>query len=448
MQVMLACRDLDAQPGIAVQVDYSSCAQRPDVQALVSSWAVYFHLAQEIPAVLVLVVAGYFVDLFGRRKSMIIGCAALMINAAAYLVSALFFEQVPLGLYVFTYLISGLTGGMTLVSLAASAYVADTSSLADRTHYFILMDGSMALSMATGPLIGGTITKNFGFTATFGTMFATALVLLAYLVFLFPDSDISASSEVRKSLPTVFTESVASSIVTLRSVIKFPAAVALIAIVTLQGLTMSGAQIMFLLYPAKRFGWDSYKIGQFIFFSASQRIAWLTFLLPAILSFTKNQGVDKTVSEVWVIRIGLFMAALGEFSFGCVSTETGFLMTTALTAMGSVASPCIRSIMSTLVPPSHQGRLFSAVKMFESIPLLFATVIVNAIYQATVSTMPQAIFFVMASVLGTAFIIALLFVSRNGVADMNLGGVDELVSPEEGRVTQDIEDEVSPLLGS
>ncbi|KAJ3061906.1 hypothetical protein HDU98_002214, partial [Podochytrium sp. JEL0797] len=365
--------------------------------------------------------------------------------------AALFFNNIPLSLYVVTNFLNGLTGGMSLLALSASAYIADTTEPMHRTQYFLMMDGSFAIAMAAGPFLGGFITKYFGFATVFATEFGLAAILLCYLIFLFPDSESAPTTRVKKTLPVVFSESIVSSTITLRAVLKFGTAFALIAIVTLQSLAMSGAQIMFLLYPAKIFGWSSYEIGQFIFTSSVQKIAWLTVLLPALLSFAKSRGFDKIACEIWALRFGLFMACLSEVSYGLATTQRAFVMTTALSSLSSFASPTIKSLLSTLVPPSHQGRLFSSIKIFEAVALLFATVVVNGIYRATVDTAPNTIFFVMASLMGLAFLLSIGWVSKRGIAEMELGGVTDIVDVngegENGvRALVRVEDEATPLL--
>ncbi|KAI9329619.1 major facilitator superfamily domain-containing protein [Obelidium mucronatum] len=448
LQVLLACRDIERIGNITIAtVDYTSCAQRADVQALVASWAVWFHLAQEIPALAVLVVAGYFVDIFGRRRAMAVACASLVVNSCAYLCAALFFETVPLSLYVLSYFLSGLTGGISLTFLAVSAYIADTTEASERTKYFMMMDGAMAIAMSLGPFFGGFITKNFGFASVFAAELVLGFILLLFLLFVFPDSEPNSAVErSHKSLPVVFSESIASSTLTMRQVFKFGTATALIAIVTLQGFAQSGAQIMFLLYPAKRFGWAAYDIGQFIFTLSVQRIIWLSLLLPSLLSFAKSRGVNKISCEVWALRFGLLMACTSELGYGLAVTERQFIMNTIPAAVSSFAAPTIRSILSTLVPPSHQGRLFSSIRLFEAVSLLFATVVVNFIYRSTVEFMPQAIFFIMSSVLGLGFLISVLFVTNQGVAEMHLGGVTEIVAVGPERNQSVVEDETTALL--
>ncbi|KAJ3094301.1 hypothetical protein HK100_006187 [Physocladia obscura] len=417
-------------------IEYAACAGRDDVQGALAGWAVLLHLAAELPGVLVLVVAGALVDLAGRRAALMIGATSAVLSAAAHLAAHAF--DIPIALLVAVAFVQAFLGGLSLTSLAVSSYIVATSDPLRRTHFFMLQDGAFALAMAIGPVLGGAVVSRFGFRPVFLLELVLACTLFFFLLFIFPDvpvaaapsdaSDATASAGAsafasqKPSLKRVFAESVVASYRTLKSIAKFRAALCLVAIVTLQGLAMSSYGIMFFMYPAKRFGWDSLKIGQFIFRSNVQKIMWLTFLVPAILRFVKARGwLSKTGAEIIMLRFGILMAVFSELWFGFASTESSFLIGTSFSAMAVFASPTIRSLLSSLVPPEFQGRLFSSIRLFDAVALMFATVVVNGIYSSTVNFFPQAIFFCTASVMSMAFLVAVFGVTSTGVAEMEMG---------------------------
>ncbi|KAJ3241023.1 hypothetical protein HDU81_002193 [Chytriomyces hyalinus] len=429
-------------------IDYDSCAQRSDVQDIAASWTLWFNLAQEIPALGTLIFAGYFVDLFGRRASMLLSSAAMLVLSIAHVFAAMY--EVPLALFVFVQFFFGMCGGLGLLIMASSAYIAHTSEAATRTTYFSLQDSSFAVALMTGPLLGGLITKQFGFLAVFWMQVVVSLLLITHLVFVFPDSEVGGAGAevvVKKSVATVFKESVSTTASTLQSAFKFRAAASLIIIASILSFTNAGIGVMFLLYPAKRFGWDSLDIGQFIFASNVQKMIWLTVLVPWFFRFVQTRGVDKVRAEVWTIRVGLAASCIAEFWFGCATTEAMFLGATSVGSLAAIAAPTMKSLLSTLVPATHQGRLFSSIRIFEAISQLFATVIMNTIYRATVDSAPQTVFFVVSGLVGIASLIAVTMVTQTGVSSMEMGGYSAAVveNGDEAVVVEEAS-EATPLL--
>ncbi|KAJ3266534.1 hypothetical protein HDU77_000635 [Chytriomyces hyalinus] len=461
--ILIVCRDIGTDPsalnataGMGAHkvnssrfdgIDYDSCAQRSDVQDIAASWTLWFNLAQEIPALGTLIFAGYFVDLFGRRASMLLSSAAMLVLSIAHVFAAMY--EVPLGLFVFVQFFFGMCGGMGLLIMASSAYIAHTSEASMRTTYFSLQDSSFAVALMTGPLLGGLITKQFGFLAVFWTQVVVSLILIAHLLFVFPDSEVGGAETVvvKKSVRTVFKESVSTTASTLQSAFKFRAAASLIIIASILSFTNAGIGVMFLLYPAKRFGWDSLDIGQFIFASNVQKMIWLTVLVPWFFRFVQTRGVDKVRAEVWTIRVGLAASCIAEFWFGCATTESMFLAATSVGSLAAIAGPTMKSLLSTLVPATHQGRLFSSIRIFEAISQLFATVIMNTIYRATVDSAPQTVFFVVSGLVGVACLIAVTMVTQTGVNAMEMGGYSAAVVEDgEEVVVAEEASEGTPLL--
>ncbi|KAJ3386524.1 hypothetical protein HDU84_001490 [Entophlyctis sp. JEL0112] len=412
-------------------VDYDSCARRGDVQAGVASWTLWMHLAQEIPGVLVLIVAGLAVDLWGRRRAMLIANASVLVSAIVFLSAAAY--SVPLSLVVAANFVSGLCGGVAVTGLAVTSYIVEHSNPLLRTRYFVLVDSAAAIGVCLGPMLGGAIARYFGFVPVFATMLAISTLLELYLLFVFPDSQASVRDAAERGTDSamtsktnfraVFISSVDSCVETVSVIAKYHTAASLLAITTLGGLVMNGVQIMFFFYPSHKFGWDSFKIGQFIFLSSAQKIAWLAVLLPLLISTIHRRGLDKISSDISILRIGIFVAMISELWYASVTSEAAFLFGTVISSMSSFVSPTVRSLFSTLVSTSHQGRLFSSIKLFESIPLLFATVAANKIYASTVATFPNAIFFCMAMLQLCALLVAGFGVSRAGVLAMEMQGV-------------------------
>ncbi|KAJ3094687.1 hypothetical protein HK100_006060, partial [Physocladia obscura] len=176
--------------------DYAICAKNPRVQQRAAQWSLRLQMAEQIPALFILLGAGYFVDALGRRWALrVAGVSAVAVAFASLFVSL--FDNASLWFLVAAFVLSGFCGGILLFRLAASAYISDSSSIAHRTKYFLFLDAAFNCAITVGPLIG--------------------------------------------------------------------------AILTVIGFLLAGAQVFFLFYPSKMFGWDSLDFGQFALIAASQK---------------------------------------------------------------------------------------------------------------------------------------------------------------------------------
>ncbi|KAI9329626.1 major facilitator superfamily domain-containing protein [Obelidium mucronatum] len=316
------------------------------------------------------------------------------------------------------------------------------------------MDAAMSVAITLGPLIGGSLANWLSFTATFGTSLAIAILLLLYLLIVFPSSeavsvDSLAEDTTNTSILSVFKQSVSSTASTLHQIFKIPTASALITILAIFGFLLAGAQVFFLFYASNQFGWTSLDFGQFALIAASQKILWLSFLLPSFLRFVVGGGSNSDVKVAWeifVLRTSLFFAIVGEICYSLAPSSLLFVCSSFFASMSCFTGPTVRSLLSTLVPPSHQGRLFGSIQLFESLSAIFATTGLNLVYQYTVHVVPQAVFWVMAALLGFALFLSIHVVRKENVLAMDMALHRVHDRDGRGEEVAVVHDENTPLL--
>ncbi|KAJ3284817.1 hypothetical protein HDU79_007838 [Rhizoclosmatium sp. JEL0117] len=323
--------------------------------------------------------------------------------------------------------------------MSCLAYIVDTTEPLKRTKYFMYLDSVLALSACLAPLLSGLIAKEYGFTTVFTIQLILSCLLLVHLTLFFPSIPAKPHGD-NKSIQQVFTDSVKGTITTVGAISQFPASVTLIIILIALAILTSGLQVRFLFYPAKRFGWDSLDVGSFVFFGSFLKITWLVGVLPRLMRWI---GGEKVATEVFVLRVGIWFSVMGEIGYALAPNGVVFTGVAVLYSVGSVVAPTVRSLLSTMVSPSHQGRLLGSIQIFESVSALFASVAVSVLYQMTVGSFPQAVFFGMAIVMTVAATTSLLFLSKEGVAAMEMGAMPLLSSEVE---SSDETTEETPLL--
>ncbi|KAJ3353730.1 hypothetical protein HDU83_006447 [Entophlyctis luteolus] len=441
--LVTVCRS--SQPDDALNpgnLTYAACVKLPGVQEKAAQWSLLLSLGEQVPSVLVLVVAGSLIDSprFGPKRAMMGSAIAVLLASVACLnlsmdllgdTSSVF----ALWLVFLARVAEGIAGGKFVFRMAATAYIADCCKPNLRTKYFLYLDAFMATAITLGPLSAGSLVKYFGYERTFMVTTVVALLLLFHSICV-PDSKRgrdSYRSETDSEVNVInFRKSFLSTVQTLVSISRNSDAACLVAILTIIGILISSTQVFFVWYPSKIFGWDALDYGKFSFISASQKIIWLSFLLPTFFKFmgTADNVADKVRWEIRVLRFGLLFATVGEICYGLAWNGTLFTLCTILASMSCFAGPTIRSLLSSSVPATHQGRLFCTIQILDSVATIYATTGLNLVYQATVNgAFPQTVFFCMAALIGSACCLALLGVRQKRVERMKLFGGDANSTP-------------------
>ncbi|KAI9329618.1 major facilitator superfamily domain-containing protein [Obelidium mucronatum] len=445
--IVTICHQIDRVQTFTITDDeYERCARRTDVNSEMASLVLNLNLAEQIPSIIVTIFAGYFIDKVGRRSALIISHVALLISSIVYMIAAV--RQIPTSVFIVLYVLLGCSGSTMLTDLSVASYISISTNTVTRTQYFMIQSCAMALSLCLGPLVGGLLARLMGFYAVFALMFTLVAFLLIYLIFLFPDIPLAKEEEEEapKSLTTIFVDSVSSTMSTIKLLFSYKASFGILVLLTIFVISGSASNLMFVLYPSKTFGWSSLELGSFISFVSFLRIGLLTLGLPIIQRILTSGNRNKLSSEINLIQFSVLMAAIGEFCFGISYTSTEFWLAALPVSLSAFAAPSLRSILSTLVPASYQGRLFGSVQLFGSITGLGAMFVTNKIYLATVEVAPQALFFVMGGLYVLASVVCALFLRRNTVEAMRVASGTSEETSEEVLDSSNRATEETPLL--
>ncbi|KAJ3069455.1 hypothetical protein HDU98_007468 [Podochytrium sp. JEL0797] len=433
--VVLSCRALGH-----AEMGYVSCAKESGVQRAAAKWSLLLSLLEQVPSLLVLLVAGRLLDVAGRRLFLMVSALSVFVSCSVALrvatllankevsdsdITALLIQLAA------SALLSGLAGGKVLFRTACSAFLVDATLPQQRTHFFLLLDAALAVAVTLGPFVGGFLATHISFSAAFAASLAVAVVLNLYLL------RAGAAAAVAAVAATTTTTTTTSCCGSARRFDEIDDAVGVDDIVVRAHSDEVVERVervdnIVVLDPR---GIDA------------ETDTTRTTLAPE-LSIQDN----KILWEIRVLRMGLLLATLGELWFAFAPSSMIFMCGTLFSTCACFTAPTIRSMLSTFVPSTHQGRLFSSIQLFESIAAILATSTLNLIYQHTIDTwVPNAAILFMAALLAGAFVVSVFGVAREGVIGMEMGGVSEVVVYEFGEAVEGFEsdseeDESAPLL--
>ncbi|EIW76669.1 MFS general substrate transporter [Coniophora puteana RWD-64-598 SS2] len=138
-------------------------------------------------------------------------------------------------------------------------------------------------------------------------------------------------------------------------------------------------------------------------------------------------GDDVTVSatsdrlDVHLVMASAFFDALGYVSFAAARSLPGHLAAIIAIGFGAGRAPAFRSLVVASVDPLKTGEALAAIEMVSRVGGFLSTLVLGSISTATISTVPQTVFYVHAAIGVLAASILLLIRDR-----------DRWVTPSEG----------------
>ncbi|KAJ3075643.1 hypothetical protein HDU98_007327 [Podochytrium sp. JEL0797] len=435
--------------------DYKTCASRPDVQTQTAIWSQLISLASSIPAFLLIPLMGRLVDRWGRKTMLVMFTFTAILDSVSVL--AVGNWNLSLWLLVFSNLIQGVMGGYVVLVMAAYAFIADTSTLANRTQTFLALEILTFVSLALGPYFGGLLYRKTGLLTVYTFSLVLDVAAVLYFIFLVPESfkpnlrtrRNSTTSLATEGSPTTrdsetgvkslwkhFSKSWKSSLNVLKTPGRGKSLMMLVLISATSSMAAAGYEFTFFYYPAQKFGWDAYDAGFYSMCKSFCRLFYLSLVLPALLKWfaTSSNLVTKTRRELGLIRYAYFIFSFGLICHGLATEGWMFFPLLIFYTGGSMARPTIRGIASRSISESSQGALFAAFELLQNGTSLISELFIPAIYRAFVQMdTPEYMFFVQAGFWAVALWLTVYLKSRE------LVGIQLDVHSEEE--TQDEEEE-------
>ena len=275
---------------------------------------------------------GALSDRYGRRPVLLIGIAG---EAVGYF---LFGTATSLAMLYVSRVVAGASSGNIG---AAQAYIADISSLRQRTHSFALLGAAVSVGFLFGPALGGFLGQ---YDLRLPVYAATALVVVNWItVFLWLPESLSADLRARRSLVAGL-----NPFGVLTTLLRRPPMRAPLAATFLCNLAFSGYLTSFALFTSARFNWGPQQVA-------------IVLVIQSILSIIVQSVGVRYLSEVasderlLVIGVGLNLLGFVVIAFA----PDPLLLYAASAPLQSIGSalwrPSLSSLITKLAGASEQG---------------------------------------------------------------------------------------------
>ncbi|KAK8105493.1 hypothetical protein PG999_008852 [Apiospora kogelbergensis] len=475
--VDLVCRDYMADKSlldpsfivtpIVLGGDNPQC-QTPAVQRNVATFTLMTSVLTGALSALTAPKLGSLSDRYGRNRLLAIASIGGVLNEIVTILCAKYPESLDYHWILFGAFLDGITGSFTAGGIIGTAYTSDCSSPSKRGVYIGYLQACLFTGVALGPLIAGYLVKWTGtLLSIFYVALASHIIFMLFIWLVMPESlskkrqmlarqkhrqeeDALAErlhSRVRSRLlldwlPAIF---MANPLAPLKMLVPGGAGHGrlrrnMIILAFMDTIILSvaiGSGAVTILYIEYMFHWGVFDASRYVSLMSFVRVVALLGVFPLVNYIFRvrplqrrrresglhiletNSGMDEL--DVWLLRIALVSDVTGIIGYCLVRTPQLFIMSGVLTSFGGLGGAVIQSSITKHVPAERVGSLLGALGLLHALGRVFAPMMFNGIYAATVETFPQAFFVLLAALFGLALIGSLfirphLYLKEDGYA--------------------------------
>ncbi|KAJ7046990.1 major facilitator superfamily domain-containing protein [Mycena alexandri] len=432
----------------------SPCSSDPVVLAAVARLTAFITTTMGVLGCLTTGWWGAYSDRYGRTRILSLTIFGLLMNDFNFILVTKYFRSLPGDGYWFLIvgpIIEGFLGGFGTASAASHAYMADTTSAAERSRIFSIFLGVVFTGIGLGPSIGGLLIQ--ATNNVLSVFYLAASIHGAYAIlsfFILPESltknQMQAAFVQYREQQRVLDEQETTILTRIQRLftflkpltIFFPEPIEranpmkgrkwdwnLTLIALAYGFTISimGSLTYKFQYIIAVFGWTSAKVGYFLTISGGTRALYLAVILPFTIKLVRSvlkrrrssPELDPLLStstssrshephsasfDLWLARISLCIEVVAYTAMPFATTGLAFTGLTMLSSFGSGFSPAVQSASMELYSRKlggsvESGKLFGALSVIQALAgQILGPSIYGLIFIKTVAVFPTAIFFV------------------------------------------------------
>lgn len=305
---------------------------------------------------------GRLSDRFGRRPVLLIGLAG---SSAAFLMFGL---STTLEMLFAARILAGILSSATLPT--AQAYIADTTSEADRAKGMGLIGAAFGMGFIFGPAVGGILTQyGYGVPA----LAAAGLSALNFLWALWklPETHTNRADDGHRSL---------LSIGVLRDLFTVPVLGVLVSLFFVSVYAFSQMESTFALFCEHRLSLDAVHVG------------WILAEVGIVSAIIQGVLLGKLVrrfGEARLARTGLIVMAIALIVTGQVQTVLQMALAAPLLSIGSaLLNPTLNSLISKAAPAGRQGVTLGTAQSLGALARVFGPPSGTTLFQFAGPTAP------------------------------------------------------------
>ncbi len=290
-------------------------------------------------------ILGRLSDKYGRRPILILSS---FINSMSYFL--VFFSQTLLIIFI-ARIIAGI--GSASISVA-TAYIADSSTLHQRTKRMGFLGAAFSLGFIVGPLLGGVVSEKFGIGAPFLIPALLSLINTLLIFVILPESNKSFQKDIKIEF---------FNIKVTREVLQPKNMSFLLALFFFVNFALSLIIGVFPIFSKERFGWSESQNGYYFSLIGIGSFITQAYLISLFL---------KKINETQMIKLGFVffgsaVILLGFSPFGWLALIAGLF-----TSVGfSLLNVNVQSLISLESDPKEQGIVLGVAQSFASLARVF-----------------------------------------------------------------------------
>lgn len=319
--------------------------------AVYGGWLMFFYAVMQF---FFAPIIGNLSDRFGRRPVLLGSLAAFGLDYA-------FMGFAPTLFWLFVgRFVAGMVGGSFTT---ANAYIADVSPPEKRAANFGLVGAAFGLGFILGPVIGGFLGA-YGARVPFFAAAGLALANVVYGFFVLPET---LPPDERRP----FAIGRANPLGAIDQMRRYPVVIGVLVALVFYRIAHDANPSVWSYYTMLKFDWDERDVGYSLGFVG---------LMLALVQGVLIRGVIPRIGEMRAVYIGYALISLGFLGFAFSSEGWMLYAFTVPWALGEIASPAIRGIVSNQVPANAQGELQGAVTSLFSLTAIFAPLLMTQLF--------------------------------------------------------------------
>ncbi|XP_072930552.1 lysosomal proton-coupled steroid conjugate and bile acid symporter SLC46A3 [Epargyreus clarus] len=381
-----------------------------EVQKTTSIFHQWNGIANHIAPLVLAFFLGSYSDKRGRKILIVAGMLGKLFYSIMFTLNTM--NAWPVEYLIFTATFPcALTGADLAIFAGCFAYVADVSSMKNRSLRVGILDAVYMSTMPTGIAIGNVLFyKVFdkSFTAIFAVNSGLMVIATAYSILCLdwqtrieqkslkeagvknPITDFFSSGNIKQTIVTLTKQRPGNR----RLFLWF-----LLISMVFYTFQRDEKQVMY-LYTTNVFKWDA---NDFSHFRTYLSTAYVLLMLLGIPLMTKLFNWRDTI----IIMVGAASHICGHLIYANATAETTMYIGASAAALGPCVVPLLRAMASKVLPPAEKGVAYAFLSVMEKAVGLVASIVYSQIYNATLDTSPNTFFYFTVATQVAVFLLAM-----------------------------------------
>ncbi|XP_074596923.1 lysosomal proton-coupled steroid conjugate and bile acid symporter SLC46A3-like [Brevipalpus obovatus] len=341
---------------------------------------------------------GAWSDSYGRKLPITV---VILSSWTAQILCIIFWKTINslsngINLLFFAAMISGLSGGSSSMMANCFGYVADKTTVQNRSKAMLIMEAMVYLGESIGFLGGSFVSKMFLDHQVYGFVGLIVLhtLMLVYIIFFLEESKVNREKFTCVGLfRTRHIYSVVQTIFRKRNYrgLRKRLLIVILCIFSAQYASHSLASILYLYLRNKPLFWSTELYGYLNALSIVLNGSILLTMGPVISRFFPNFLQDDVMAILGFLSLSFGLAYLS------ISTTTLLVFFfPVLTLFRELIMPSMRSIVSKIVDTEERGRAFAFIAIVANFTFFIGSQSSSLIYSVTSTQFPGFVFLYLA----------------------------------------------------